>query len=76
MGLLAIVKVDLAEQILNTLYKMLAASTIGVLDPLFVVLCGMVATSKMIFRGVVDDLEIAFDFITGGLAIMKFYGWL
>jgi hypothetical protein len=75
-GLLAIVKVDLAEQILNTLYKMLAASAIEALDPLFAVLCGMVATSKIIFRGVVDYLEIAFDFITGGFAIMKFYGWL
>lgn len=75
MGFLAI-KVDLAEAILNALYKMLAGAAIAVLQPLSVLLCDMLATFQIFFRGVVDDLEIVFDFVTGGLALMKFFGWL
>jgi hypothetical protein len=73
MGIIAI-KIDLAKAFLSSLWSVLAGTTSALLYQIYEILCGMLATAQVCFRGIVDVLESLLDFITGGFALAKYWG--
>jgi hypothetical protein len=74
MGLAAL-RVDLGRMIINAMATFLQSYATSVLYRLCNILFEIGEKAQLMFRGIVDDLEVTFDFMTGAFALAKYFGW-